>query len=105
MSRLSALLVAAVVSCSGLATDPPGLAVASSDPQVTQPAGSVTVPSGRFVPLNVASGKPALVLGNDAGLVEIFTIEKGHSLIGIRFDEPALAKAKRYTFPQGVTHV
>lgn len=79
----------------------PGLVVAGSDPQASQPAGAVTVAPGRFVPLSVAAGKPALLLGNDAGLLEVFGLPKGHSIIGIRFDEPAGAKAKRYTFPSG----
>jgi hypothetical protein len=81
--------------------DTPGLMVAGSEPQAAQAATGVTVSAGRFVPLTIAQGKPALVLGNDAGLLEMFQLPAGHSIIGVLYSEPAGAKSKRYVFPSG----
>jgi hypothetical protein len=87
------------------ATDPPGLTVAGSEPQAAQPTGAISCPSGRFVPLNIVSGKPALVLGNEDGLLSLYPLKPGEGVLGIRFDEPAGAKTKRYTFPAGANWI
>lgn len=100
VSFLSAFLAVAL-GVQGWAADPPGLAVAGSDPQAASTPGTLSVAAGRFVPLAVAGGKPALLLGNEAGLFELFPLPAGHTVIGVRYDEPAGAKAKRYTFPTG----
>lgn len=103
--RLSAAVLAVAAGVVGLPARAPaqGMTIAGSEPQAAATPGSVTVAAGRFVPLDVAGGKPALVLGNEAGLLEMFDIPASHSVLGIRFDEPAGAKAKRYTFKTPVT--
>ncbi len=101
MLRFFGLLLAALPA---FATDPPGLSVAESDPRSSAPAGTITCPAGRFVPLNISGGKPALVIGNEAGLLEIYPLSPGEAINGVRYDEPPGAKVKRYTFPKGATH-
>lgn len=104
--RLSASLFAvAFLSVVATAADPPGISVAATSPQTSQPLGVVKCEPGRFVPLTIVPGKPALLLGNEAGLVEVYPVKPGEAVFGVRFDEPAGAKTKRYTFPDGVTHL
>jgi hypothetical protein len=99
---LSAALLACPLSFAG---PPGGIVVAASKPEADVPVGAIKVASGRFVPLNIAAGKPALVFGIETPLFDITPILPTDSIIGIRWNEPAGAKAKRYTFPPGATHV
>lgn len=102
MIRLFALLLFAAPL---YGVDPPGLTVATTEPQASQPTGTIKVESGRFVPLNDVSGKPTLLLGNEAGLLTIYPIKAGEAVFGIRYDEPPGTKTKRYTFPTGATQI
>ncbi len=79
--------------------DPPGLVVAESEPQSTLPSGAVKCAEGRFVPLTLAPGQPSLLLGNKLGYLTLYPLAPGEAVHGIRYDEPAGAKVKRYTFP------
>ncbi len=84
--------------------EPPGLSVAASDPQVEQITGNVSCAEGRFIPLNMSPGKPALMMGNEAGYLTIYPLGPGEAVHGIRYDEPVGAKTKRYTFPKGANY-
>lgn len=81
------------------AGDPPGLSVSRTVPMTAAVAGAVKCDPGRFVPVELASGKPALVEASDPDAVRIFEVKAGGTLIGVRYDEPAGAEAKEYSFP------
>lgn len=112
MTRFLPLLFLPGLSAAGYAqppSDPPvdlpsGIAVAESEPRSSSPPGVITCAAGRFVPVVVSGGKPTLLLGNEAGLLEVYPLAKGEAINGVRYDEPAGAKTKRYTFPKGATH-
>jgi hypothetical protein len=59
----------------------------------------VRVAPGRFVPIELAAGKPALVEASDDAAVRVFALSPGGSIIGIRFDEPDGSEPKEYRFP------
>lgn len=78
---------------------PAGLQVSRTVPMTTSAVGSVKCEPGRFVPLELGSGKPAMVEANDADAVRVFEVKPGGTLIGVRFDEPVGAEPKEYSFP------
>lgn len=80
--------------------EPPASMQVSRTVSMTAAAvGSLRCEPGRFVPLELASGKPALVEASDVDAVRVFEVKAGGTLIGVRYDEPAGAEAKEYSFP------
>lgn len=81
------------------AADGPALQVSRTVPMTAAAVGSLKCEAGRFVPLELASGKPAMVEANDPDAVRVFELKPGGTLIGVRFDEPAGAEPREYSFP------
>jgi len=78
--------------------DPP-VRIARTVPMAQPPATPVKVLPGRFVPIELAAGKPALIEASDDAAVRVFALAPGGTIIGVRFDEPDGAEPKEYRFP------
>lgn len=107
MSRVAilALLLAATAAAQGPPAAPPPVpkAAAVTVPGADSPrpamGAPVVCPLGRFVPLCPTSADPLAFDVSDPSAVTLDVLPVGTPLYGVKFDEPAGARAKLYRFP------
>jgi hypothetical protein len=94
------VLVLCLCTVPVVAADPPAFKVSRTVPMTATTEGPLIVKPGRFVPLELSSGKAALVECTAPGTVTVFQVPAGNKIIGIRFDEPDGAEEREYGFPE-----
>lgn len=98
LSKALAGLLAVFVGVAG-AADPPAVRVARTVRSDPTPGVPVRVPVGRFYPVDLTEGKPALY-DTDETLVRIVILKPGERLINqTKFDESEEAQPADYEFP------
>lgn len=108
--RPSCAAVLAAVLAGPMPAEPPSepaVRIARTVPMALPETAPVKVAPGRFVPIELAAGKPALIEASDDSAVRLFALSSGGSVIGVRFDEPDGSEPKEYRFPdaKGTIHI